>query len=68
MVDNLTISYEEFPDLGIKVLTISRGDEALWQYRDEDAEFLYKILISQDDKSIREKYKDFNEETIKKSN
>lgn len=45
MNDILTISYEEFPEENIKVLTVSRGDEAIHMLHDEVAEFMYKALI-----------------------
>ena len=45
MHDNLTIDYEVFEEEGIKVLTVGRGDEALWQFHDDLAEALYSLLI-----------------------
>ena len=45
MNDTLSINYEEFPEENIKVLTVSRGDEAIHMLRDEVAEFMYKALI-----------------------
>lgn len=45
MVDNLTFYYEEFPEEGVKVATVGRGDEALWQFHDKEAEFVRDILL-----------------------
>lgn len=45
MVDNLTFDYEEFPEEGVKVATVGRGDEALWQFHDKEAEFVRDILL-----------------------
>ncbi len=44
----LTIEYEVFEDLGIKVLTVvdSSKDEVLNMFRDDEAEELYNKLIT----------------------
>lgn len=44
----LTIEYEEFEDLGIKVLSVvdSSKDEVLNMFRDDAAEDLYNKLIT----------------------
>ena len=50
MHDNLTIDYEVFEEEGAKVLTVGRGDEALWQFHNVVAEALYSLLIGDLDK------------------
>lgn len=45
MHDNLTIDYEVCEEEGVKLLTVGRGDEALWQFHDDLAEALYCLLI-----------------------
>lgn len=44
----LTIEYEEFEDLGTKVLTVvdSEKDEVLNMFHDDEAEELYNKLIT----------------------
>lgn len=44
----LSIEYEEFEDLGTKVLSVvdSNKDEVLNMFRDEEAEELYNKLIT----------------------
>ena len=44
----LTIEYEEFEDLGTKVLTVvdSEKDEVLNMFHDDEAENLYNKLIT----------------------
>ena len=44
----LTIEYEEFEDLGIKALSVvdSDKDEVFNMFRDDEAEELYKKLIT----------------------
>ena len=44
MNDNLTISYEEFPEEGIKVLTVARGEEAIEMFEGDLAVVLYRLL------------------------
>lgn len=48
-IDNLTISYEEFPEDGIKVLTVGRGDEAIKMFEGGLARALYNLLIGRED-------------------
>lgn len=45
MNDKLTIEYEEFPEDGITVLTVARGDEAIKMFQGDVAKFLYNSLI-----------------------
>ena len=45
MNEKLTINYEEFPEEGIKVLTVSKGDEALHMIYDDEAEKVYHMLL-----------------------
>lgn len=54
MSDKLTISYEEFPVEGIKVLTISRGDEAINMWTDYVAETMYRILLGENEITVSE--------------
>ena len=42
--NNLTISYEEFPEEGIKVLTVARGEEAIEMFEGDLAVVLYRLL------------------------
>lgn len=45
MNDRLTIDYEEFPEVGIKIMTISRGDEAIHMLHGDNAEITYNLLL-----------------------
>lgn len=47
MVDNLTISYEEFPEERLIVLTVGKGDEAIWMFHDEEAKAIYRLLTGE---------------------
>ena len=47
MSDNLTISYEEFPEENITVLTVSKGDEAIWTFRGGEAQAIYRLLTGE---------------------
>ena len=51
MVDNLTISYEEFPEEDIKVLTVGRGDEAIRMFEGSAAELIYRMLTRQEEET-----------------
>ena len=47
MNDNLTIAYEEFPKEGITILTVGRGDEAIWVFHDNEAKAIYRLLTGE---------------------
>ena len=47
MNDNLTISYEEFPEEEITVLTVGKGDEAICMFHDEEAKAIYRLLTGE---------------------
>lgn len=55
MVDVLTISYEEFPEENITVMTVGRGDEALWMFHDEQAKRIHRLLLGDTDLVVEEK-------------
>ena len=59
MHDNLTIDYEVFEEEGAKVLTVGRGDEALWQFHNDEAKAVYNFLINRP--SNRDKFVVFAE-------
>lgn len=40
----LTIEYEEFPDENIKVLAVSKNDETVNIFKDEQARAIYRLL------------------------
>ena len=42
--DKLTVSYEEFPEEDIKVLTVAKGDEAVFMCHGDEATDLYLKL------------------------
>jgi len=46
MHDKLTIDYEVFEEECIRVLTVGRGDEALWQFHGDEAEAVYNFLTN----------------------
>lgn len=43
--DTLKIDYEEFPEEGIKVLTVSRKGEALAMFHNDTADIVYRTLL-----------------------
>lgn len=45
-MDKLTISYEEFPEENICVLTVARGDKAINMFYGNEAKELYHKLIT----------------------
>lgn len=47
MNDKLTIEYEEFPEENITVLTVSKGDEAIWNFHDGEARAIYRLLTGE---------------------
>ena len=53
MNDRLTVDYEEFPEVGVKVLTISRGDEAIHMLYGDNAEITYNLLLGTLEEAIR---------------
>ena len=44
-MDKLAITYEEFPEENIRVLTVARGDEAINMFYGNEAKGLYNKLI-----------------------
>ena len=53
MNDRLTIDYEEFPEEGVKVLTVSRKGEALTMFHDDTAEIVYNLLLGTLEEAIK---------------
>lgn len=47
MSDNLTIAYEEFPEEDVIVLTVGRGDEAIWMFYGNEAKAIYRLLTGE---------------------
>lgn len=47
--DSLTVDVEEFRDEDLTVMSIGRGDEALWIYQNEDADIMYRLLMGDDE-------------------
>ena len=54
MLDTLNVVFEEFPVEGIKVLTISRGDEAINMWTDYVAETMFRILLGENEITVSE--------------
>lgn len=62
--DTLTINYEEFPEEGCAVLTVSRNGEALHMFRDDNAFVTYHLLcgtLEEAIKAIREENEEIEE-------
>lgn len=48
MLDKLNITYEEFPEDDLVVMTVGRGDEAIEMFTGDLAILLHNVLIGED--------------------